>query len=259
MQQKLRFALPILLLFVFTGCTDTSTPTALEASSSTQSTEDVATSYTSLMEQGTSVAGVASPATEFPAKEKITVPTIDGRPAFYIDREEWRKSLSKTLRIATEDFEGSNFRDFSVGTCPGPVVQATGGNGCFPGRREILKIVNVDNVADFYDPFGLAVLTPGFLGLSSTVVGPNFFSDDLIIRFRESGVQYVGFDLIDPLGGSQYDVLVYGQFGLIRSFVANPGFIGINERSSIFLIQVISRGPGPGGELIDNFTFNYVR
>ena len=257
MQLKLRIALTTLILVVLAGCSESPAPTAIEAPSSATQPDGEVQSYSELMEQGASISGTALAGTS--AKEELIIPTVEGRPAFYTDREEWRKSLSKTLRLATEDFEGSNFPDFNVGSCAGPIDQTTGGSGCYPTRREILKIVNVDNRADFRDPFGVAVLTPGFFGLSSTAVGPNFFDDDLTLRFRESGVQAVGFDLLDPLGGSQYDILVYGQFGLIRSFVANPGFIGIYEGSRITFIEIISRGPGVGGELIDNFTFNHVR
>ena len=253
MQRRLPAVLATAMLLFLVGCSETSTPTAIEDVPSATSQPQ---SLTEWIEMG--MPEINSAANNI-NKQKTSHPQInDGHLAVFDDRSEWEDALPPLFRIITEDLENSNFPDNDVDTCEGPIEQRTGGNGCYPTRREILKIVNINNANDANGADGLAVITTGFLGATSTSVTPNFFADTAVLEFDKTGLKSVGFDLFDILGPADYNISVYDANGLIGSFVASDGFVGILTDEDITKVEVAGLF---GFELegIDNLTFNYER
>ena len=251
MQKRLSAVLATAMLLFLAGCSETSSPTAIEG---VPSETAVAQSFTDLLSMDAPEISAAANTVD---KNKSSVAQInDGHLAVYTDRSTWEDALPPLFRLITEDFENSN--TVSVLSCPGAIDQRTGGNGCYPTRREILKVVDVDNELAGNDPSGMVVLAPNFFGNPTSIAGPNFFSDNGVMSFDKQGLRAVGFELIDLFGGLTVDVYVYDADGLIGSFSAAPGFIGVRTQEDITMIKTVGTG-GTGGELYDNLTFNYER
>lgn len=106
----------------------------------------------------------------------------------------------------------------------------------------------------------IAVLTVGFAGVPSTVVGPNFFADNLEITFGHDRVNAVGLDLLDPFGASTLNINIFALDGtLIASTTATTGtsvptFWGVRTTRPIGRICFDDVSPGSSAQLVDNLS-----
>lgn len=245
--------LPRLLLAIaliaFVGCSNELT----SVNETPETLGEAAGSFQSFSEMAEAGMGISKAVTS--SYTGPSIQSLEDGSAFYYNRHEFENEFEG--RLAREDFSGSNFPASSVGSCAGSIDQATGGNGCYPVRREILRNISVDNTNNFNDPAGMAVLTDGFFGVSSTVVGPNFFSDNTRINFGIQGVNAAGFDLIDPFGDSQFTLIIFQSGEFVTSRRVSPGFIGFITERSILQVTIVSSS-GTGAELIDNFTYDGI-
>lgn len=239
----------ILLLFVFlAGCSSEL------ASNDEEATPPGNEAFSGMDEADFAEAAVSAAKHAGPRFEPIVEPL--SHFTFYSDRQAFKKAING-YPSGNENLEGSNFPTPGVGVCSGAINQASGGNGCYPVRREIIKVFHLDNRISSNDPSGgLAVLTSGFLGVSSSVAGPNFFSDDAVIRFNGNRTKGAGFNIVDPFGGSSWHVHVYGPSGQLGVVSTGAGFVGFVTSSYITRIQMHALG-GTGGELIDDLMFTH--
>lgn len=172
---------------------------------------------------------------------------------FYTDRPTFDADFPG---LPVEDFEGTNVPQNSVNACPG-AFNSTTNNACFsPGA--ILDGISIDNLQGGSN----VVLTAGFLGVPSTIVGPNTFVDDLEISFPNNDVNAVGLDLYDPGNGPQtFNVEIFGISGSLgttttTSGVATGVFWGVGSTDIITRIVFTSLTPGAAdGELVDDIAF----
>jgi hypothetical protein len=125
-----------------------------------------------------------------------------------------------------EDWEGSFFGPNSVSACA-ECVSNTNGGGCWP-NGELLP--GFEGCAHIYGQW--VVLTTGFLGVQSTIVGPNYFADDMTFYFEDS--TGAGWDTMSPFGSISCTITTYGVGGVqihqdtITTGVTSPGmFYGV--------------------------------
>jgi len=109
----------------------------------------------------------------------------------------------------------------------------------------------------------MILLTTGFLGLPSNVVGPNFFVADLDISFEPGEVNLVGMNLYNPFGPSILDVEVYGLNGVLLGIISGvatgttiPTFFGVValDQTPITRLRLVQQDSN-GGELVDNVSY----
>ena len=107
----------------------------------------------------------------------------------------------------------------------------------------------------------IAVLTVGFLGVPSTDVGPNFFTDNLEITFGHDRVNAVGFDLLDPLfGPSAVTITVFALDGALIATTAAvtgtsaPTFLGVRTAKAIGRICIDDVVSGSVAQIVDNLS-----
>ncbi len=156
--------------------------------------------------------------------------------------------------LTEEDFEGSNFPPVSVGTCAGPID--SGASGCYPAG----ELVDGFELGGF--PIGdIAILTTGFLGVTSTVAGPNFFSDDSFFNFTgPDDVFAAGFEVLAPFGAETFDIEIFGPSGSLGTTTHTSGtttgtFFGVASDGDPIVRIEITGGTGSSAELFDNLAF----
>jgi hypothetical protein len=108
----------------------------------------------------------------------------------------------------------------------------------------------------------LVLLTQGFLGATSDVVGPTVFVEDLVLDFAPA-VNAVGFDLLTLANPGPVSANVFGPGNVLGSFPlalsAIPTFFGVISTSDpIFQITITETSAAAVGELIDNVAFGPV-
>ena len=153
-------------------------------------------------------------------------------------------------------FENSNVPPFSI--CTGRGINSATNNECFsPGAIPEGISLSASGAEQ------MVVLTTGFLGLPSTVVGPNFFAADLNISFEPGEVNLVGMNLYDPFGPAILDVEVYGLNGVLLGVISGvatgttiPTFFGVIalDQTPITRLRLVQTAGG-GGELVDNVSY----
>ncbi len=153
-----------------------------------------------------------------------------------------------------EDFEGSLLPPNAVGFFAGPLNTFT--NNAVYAAGAIKPGISLRAVGNDQ----IAVLTVGVLGVTSTVVGPNFFADNLEITFGHDRVNAIGFDLLDPLfGPSAVTINVFALDGaLIASTAAVTGtsvptFLGVRTTRPIGRIDIDDVVSGVA-QLVDNLS-----
>ncbi len=105
------------------------------------------------------------------------------------------------------------------------------------------------------------VLTRGFLSLPSTVVGPNFFSDDMNIKFYP-GIDLVGMELYNPFGPAILDIdffaprdVYIGTLSGVLTGTTVPNFLGVRISGITVARMQFRQTGGGGGELVDNILY----
>ncbi len=148
--------------------------------------------------------------------------------------------------LETEDFQGTNF-PFGITACDFLPISSAG--NCLYPAGEILPGFSFHSTPTAQ----MVVVNPPNFGLTSTIVGPNFFADNGFIDF-DPAVGSVGFDM--PFTGflGQTTVTIIGPSGVIASEVFTPGFVGFIADEEITRLE-FSNSTGTGGELIDNLSF----
>ncbi|MDZ7740261.1 MAG: hypothetical protein U5Q03_00425 [Bacteroidota bacterium] len=101
------------------------------------------------------------------------------------------------------------------------------------------------------------ITTGYFLGLTSNVVGPNTFTDNMIISF-DPPVRAIGFDFFQPVTPDGFTISVYDDNGVFIGSGTSPAtfeeFWGVYSDTPIGEILFVSDGGG-GAELIGNLAF----
>lgn len=152
--------------------------------------------------------------------------------------------------LPVEDFEGNGLPPNAVQACAPPLNVNTN-DACFP-TSSILPGIEFD--------VGLAggsgqyvLLTQGFLGVPSDIVGANTFSENAIWRF-DPPVSAVGLDFVWPLGTSTANITIRdGSGAVLGTDVQNaPGFWGVSSAVPIGEVEIDDGGVG---DLYDNVAF----
>ena len=173
--------------------------------------------------------------------------------------------------LPVEDFEGSflpsgptfplTFPDDWVGVFPGPLNSST--SNAVYAAGSILDGISMRAIPNS----SIAVVVPTAFGVSSTVAGPNFFSDSVEFDFSSSlggGVSAVGLDMIAPFGTTTVNFEIFGQpsftnpTGLIGNGSVTAGLAGgfFGVSSDTYLItRILGTETSPIGDLYDNIAF----
>jgi len=151
--------------------------------------------------------------------------------------------------------------DFTPAPVPGGIATCTepinsGGGSCY-AAGEIEDGIEIA-ARDLVD---LVSIDAGVFGNSEVMVGPNFFSDAMIVNFPNNDVTAFGADVLMPLAGVPTDinVTVNGVSGVIATLTATatgtgtPAFIGYIAEETIVSIEF--EDPLGGGELISLAVF----
>lgn len=99
----------------------------------------------------------------------------------------------------------------------------------------------------------LALLTDGFIGNVTDVLGANTFLDSTNMEFQNGVTGGVGFVVEDFMGGAGSDITVYDTSNnVIGTYTSGNGnaFVGVYSDAAIGYINVAAQGGG--GEMLDN-------
>lgn len=200
--------------------------------------------------------GVVAPAisNEVFSETPITV-KVQGNLQAYGTQSSFQSVLSCD-RTST-NFEGSKLPPNSVGVVFGALNSETNDDNYADGT-----ITDGVTFNALY-PEQIAVLTKGFIGVHSTVVGPNLFSADLLMQFPPKEVNAVGMELLDPFGPTTVDVYILAGNNLILGvFTVTTGtttgnFFGVFSPVVPIRRILIHQLDSFGGELVDNVSFGF--
>lgn len=152
-----------------------------------------------------------------------------------------------------EDFADTLIPDNGLGAFFSPLNSSSDNGSYTPGA--IMDGISIGAIGGDGD---MVVLTTGFLGVPSAMVGPNSFAANTEIIFSENNVFAVGMDIFLPLvsGTADIEISVYGPGNALQdtfSFASDPDgeFLGIVADLPIRRIVLST----PNGELIDNLSF----
>jgi uncharacterized repeat protein (TIGR01451 family) len=152
--------------------------------------------------------------------------------------------------LPVEDFEGNILPPNNVTACNRPLNSSTN-DPCFStgGVLDGIELdIGLNGGSGQY-----VVLTQGFLGVTSDVVGPNTFVEHAIWRFNPP-VDAVGMDFVWPLGAGTVNIEVRDAGGAVLGTDTQnaPTFWGV---SSSVPIGEIFIDDGGTGDLYDNVAF----
>ena len=105
----------------------------------------------------------------------------------------------------------------------------------------------------------MVVLTQGFLGVTSDVIGPNAFADNLEITLSAPATA-VGFDLLNPLGPDNFTITYFSGSTTLGSTTVTSGvisgvYVGATSTSGNITRVLFTQVGGIGGEIVDNVFF----
>jgi hypothetical protein len=200
-------------------------------------------SYTELFEQGLGKPG-------HPVVVAAEVVQIGADSLTYFDDRDMFTASCPTLPL--EDFENTNVPANYALSCSTSINSSTN-DACYaPGAL-------IDGFTLTGIPGYLVVLTPNYAGVTSVVVGSDYFYDDSEITFSDNDVTGVGVDLLtgEFFPGGTIDIEIFGLgnvfLGMITvPFTEPPGqFFGVSSD------QPIERIAFSGGyaDLLDNLEF----
>ena len=171
----------------------------------------------------------------------------------FLDTYQDRSSFNADWpELPFEDFEATLVPTNNVAACYGRISYQTN-DACY-SLASIRPGVVISPTANNY-----VVLTEGYLGVTSTVVGPNTFMDNTDITFPDT-VQAVGLDLLDPLSVISITIDIYGPGNVLlgTDVVSGVGFTpvfwGVASKG-VPISRLLLTGAGTGEELIDNIAF----
>ena len=151
-----------------------------------------------------------------------------------------------------ETFEENNMPDNAVLGQAGPVcggIPWVDGNGQgFPtGLDQMNLCISSTGVGD------IALLTNGFFGAVTDVLGANTFLDSTNMEFQNGITAGVGFIVTDLLNFAASDITVYDTSNnVIGTTVSSAGraFVGIYSDAAIGYVNIAAQGGG--GEMLDD-------
>jgi hypothetical protein len=176
--------------------------------------------------------------------------TNRGGLTFYTDQASFEAAAPG---LTMEDFASSITAPNNICVDFVPLNSATLPDACFAsGDLEAGFTLEMEPVNDDY-----AYLTTGFLGVPFDVIGPNTFTDNLVINF--DGAAAVGFDLLgDVVGAVTCDVEIFGASGLLGTTQitgsSTGNFWGVIATEDITEI-VLTGTSGSDGELIGHLQY----
>lgn len=198
--------------------------------------------------------GVAAPqVSEQTFSETPITVKVQGDLHAYSTRSSFELALSCDRTPA--NFEGSMLPLSSVGVVLGALNSETDDAVYSSGT-----ITDGISLTALY-PEQMAVLTKGFLGVRSTVVGPNFFSADLLMQFPPKEVNAVSMELLGPFGPTTMDIYILaGNNTILGVFTVTSGttvgnFFGVYSPVVPIRRVLIHQLDTVGGELVDNVSF----
>lgn len=211
--------------------------------------EEVAQSYIDL--------NLGMPAPPLPSGETVISSSTASTPSlvFFTNRLAFNGICCPTL-LALEDFEQTNIGPNSIVACPGP-FNSTTNDACF-STGAILNGISIDSIPASGEMGEMVVITPFVFGVTSSVVGPNYFSHDTEILFPNNDVKAVGMDILAPLApGTTVSIQIFGigdtLLGVTTATALSPpgAFWGVISNQIITRITL----SGALGELIGNVAF----
>jgi hypothetical protein len=151
--------------------------------------------------------------------------------------------------LPTEDWSGTLVPAAGVESCTPPLNAATN-DACF-ATGSVLPGVELDVIINGGGG-EYVVLGVGFLGNTVVLVGPNSFTDDLVLNF-DPAVRAMGFDVVNPNGGGfTYNVEIFGTSGSLGTTTVTDGvegnFWGVDSDDVGGITSVVF----DGGGLVDN-------
>ncbi|NES76769.1 MULTISPECIES: PEP-CTERM sorting domain-containing protein [unclassified Okeania] len=158
-----------------------------------------------------------------------------------------------TPSLTLEDFEDNGLADDSVFLFP--VLN----NATAPWIEPGLEFSSIGPATT-----GMVLLTEGFFGAPSDLIGPNAFVNDLNFELSFTDpINAVGFDLFGLANPGETTVTILGTSGEITSRVVPANLVGtffgiFAPGESITAIQFSNSNPEGLGELIDNVAFTMV-
>ena len=179
--------------------------------------------------------------------------TVFGQDIFFFDAksdfDQFNRDHGKVQKGVVEDFENNTLPDNDVTTFPSPLI---GGipNGPFPdGLRNLNLLIGTNDGTD------LVLLTDGFAGAQTDVVGANYFVASLDLVFDSPDKTGVGFDVVDLINGGMADISIYDTDDNLIASIAwpspfTPQFFGVWSSTAIGRINIAAQNDG--GELLDN-------
>jgi hypothetical protein len=193
-----------------------------------------------------------------PAEPGAPQTTTERALTFYNDRATWLADpLLTGATIASENFAGTSVPPNSVIACDPPFNSSTN-NACFaPGA--IIPGISVELlVVDPGSSLLNVVLTPPFLGIDCTAVGPNTFGDDGAIDFNPPA-RAVGLDVLAPFGPITFTVNIFDPAGAPLGSTTTTGnpttagsFFGVVSDDITGIGRIQFNDPAGGGELFCN-------
>lgn len=196
---------------------------------------------------------VAPPISNVTFSETPITAKVQGNLSVYSTRSSFQLALSCD-RTST-GFEGSKLPLSSVGVVLGALNSDTDDANYSSGA-----IADGITLNALY-PEQIAVLTKGFLGVHSTVVGPNFFSADLLMQFPPQNVNAVSMELLGVFGPTTMDIYILaGGNNILGVFTVTSGtttgnFFGVLSPVVPIRRILIHQLDTVGGELVDNVGF----
>lgn len=184
------------------------------------------------------------------AETPITV-KVQGDLTVYSTQSSFQLDCDRTRA----NFEGSNLPNGSVGVVLGALNSET--DDAIYSDGTITDGITLNALY----PEQIAVLTQGFLGVHSTVVGPNFFSADLLMQFPPKEVNAVSMELLGPFGPTTMDIYILaGNNTILGVFTVTSGttignFFGVYSPVVPIRRILIHQLDTIGGELVDNVSF----
>jgi hypothetical protein len=153
-----------------------------------------------------------------------------------------------------ETFEENNLPDNSVLGQAGPVcggVPWVDGSGMgFPSGLDQMNLcISATGNGD------IALLTNGFFGAVTDVLGANTFLETTNMEFQNGITGGVGFIVHELLYFEASDLTVYDTGGSVIGTGVSPtgrAFVGVYSDVAIGWINVAGRGEGGGGEMLDD-------
>lgn len=178
---------------------------------------------------------------------------VFGQDIFYFDAkddfEQFNRDEGKVQKGVLEDFENNNWPDNDVVTITPPLMGGVPNGPFEEGLRNLNLWMDASNGTD------LVLLTDGFAGAQTDIVGANTFVETTNLHFTSGDKTGIGFDVVDLINGGMADISIYDMDDNLIDTIAwpspfTPQFFGVWSSTPIGRINVAAQNDG--GELLDN-------